>query len=77
MRHRHLHLSTALALLIAFASITSAPAAPLDELLFDLQFVPLDGRPAPAFTLSTLDGKNASLAEWKGSVVLLYFWTSW
>ena len=67
----------ALALLISLVSIASAPAAGLDDLLFDLQFVPLDGRPAPAFTLSTLDGKDVSLADLKGSVVLLYFWTSW
>ena len=66
-----------LAILITLASIASAPAATLEDLLFDLQFVPLDGRPAPAFTLSTLDGKDVSLAELKGSVVLLYFWTSW
>ena len=66
-----------LAILIALASIASAPAVTLDDLLFDLQFVPLDGRPAPAFTLSTLDGKDVSLAELKGSVVLLYFWASW
>ena len=75
-RHHHLRW-TALALLIILGSIASAPAATLDDLLFDLQFVPLDGRPAPPFTLSTLDGKDVSLAELKGSVVLLYFWTSW
>ena len=67
----------ALALLMALSSITSAPAATLDDLLFDLQFVALDGRPAPAFTLSTLDGKEVSLPQLQGSVVLLYFWTSW
>ena len=68
--------TAALALLISLASIASAPAT-LDDLLFDLQFVPLDGRPAPAFTLSTLDGKDVALADLQGSVVLLYFWTSW
>jgi cytochrome c biogenesis protein CcmG/thiol:disulfide interchange protein DsbE len=79
MRHRRLRwaATAALALLIALASITSAPAATLDDLLFDLQFVPLDGQPAPPFTLSTLDGTDVSLAQLKGNVVLLYFWTSW
>jgi cytochrome c biogenesis protein CcmG, thiol:disulfide interchange protein DsbE len=79
MRHHRLRWAApaALALLISLASIASAPAATLDDLLFDLQFVPLDGQPAPAFTLSTLDGKDVSLAQLKGNVVLLYFWTSW
>ena len=78
-RHHHLRwaATAALALLVSLSSIASTPAAPLDDLLFDLQFVPLDGRPAPAFTLSTLDGKDVSLSQLKDSVVLLYFWTSW
>jgi peroxiredoxin len=38
---------------------------------------PLDGQVAPAFTLSALDGKRLSLTDFKGQVVLLYFWASW
>ncbi len=55
----------------------STAAAPLDDLLFDLQFAPLDGKPAPPFTLARLDGTPVSLAEFKDRVVLLYFWASW
>jgi thiol-disulfide isomerase/thioredoxin len=36
------------------------------------------GRPAPAFSASSLDGNgNLSLAQFKGKVVYLDFWASW
>jgi len=35
------------------------------------------GEAAPAFTLQTLDGNQASLADYKGKVVLLNFWATW
>lgn len=34
-------------------------------------------RPAPAFTLALLDGKTWSLADAKGSPVILLFWAPW
>jgi hypothetical protein len=49
----------------------------VDDLLFELQFIPLDGAPAPAFTLTDLGGRPVSLAAQQGKVVLLYFWTTW
>jgi thiol-disulfide isomerase/thioredoxin len=33
--------------------------------------------PAPAFQLSTLDGKPLSLADYKSKVILLNFWATW
>jgi len=38
---------------------------------------PLVGRPAAAFTLSTLDGQPLSLADQRGKVIVVNFWASW
>jgi hypothetical protein len=34
-------------------------------------------RPAPAVTLELLDGRTLSLAEYRGSPVILLFWAPW
>jgi thiol-disulfide isomerase/thioredoxin len=34
-------------------------------------------RPAPVFMFETLDGKQRSIADFKGKTVLLNFWASW
>ena len=38
---------------------------------------PLVGRPAPAFALTTFDGKAVSLEDHRGKVIVLNFWASW
>lgn len=38
---------------------------------------PLQGKPAPNFTLNDLTGKKISLADYKGKAVLLNFWATW
>jgi peroxiredoxin len=35
------------------------------------------GGPAPAFSLSALDGSQATLAQYKGQVVMVNFWATW
>lgn len=35
------------------------------------------GKPAPAFTLKTPDGKPVSLSDYKGKAVLINFWATW
>src|SRR6185369_4185662 len=34
-------------------------------------------KPAPAFTLNTLDGRAVRLADYRGKVVLVNFWATW
>ena len=36
-----------------------------------------EGQPAPAFTLATLDGGRASLADHRDKLVVLNFWATW
>ncbi len=38
---------------------------------------PLKGKPAPGFTLVTLDGRKVSLSDYKGRPVLVNFWATW
>ena len=35
------------------------------------------GRYAPDFTLPDMNGKSATLSDWRGKLVLLNFWASW
>jgi thiol-disulfide isomerase/thioredoxin len=37
----------------------------------------LAGKPAPEMTLKDLDGKDLSLSEYRGKVVLVNFWATW
>jgi thiol-disulfide isomerase/thioredoxin len=37
----------------------------------------MTGKAAPAFTLTTLDGKKVSLSDYKGRPVLVNFWATW
>jgi cytochrome c biogenesis protein CcmG/thiol:disulfide interchange protein DsbE len=38
---------------------------------------PLQGEPAPDFTLASFDGSEISLSDLQGQVVVLNFWASW
>jgi hypothetical protein len=59
-------------LLVAAAPALAAP----DFAALDIQqYEP--PRPAPAFSLPDLNGRNATLAELRGKVVMLFFWATW
>ena len=34
-------------------------------------------RPAPAFSLPDLDGRQVTLADLRGKVTLVFFWATW
>ncbi len=38
---------------------------------------PLNGKPAPNFTLNDVNGKKVSLASYRGKAVMLNFWATW
>jgi cytochrome oxidase Cu insertion factor (SCO1/SenC/PrrC family) len=67
----------ALALPGFFLSTGIAAAGSVDDLLFDLQLVPLDGQRPHDFSLPGLDGRRIALRDLRGHVVLLYFWATW
>ena len=66
-------------IVVVLVSLCGAAGAAdsIQDLAMDLRMNPLDGQVAPAFTLPALDGRQLSLADFKGRVVLLYFWASW
>lgn len=73
--------STWVAAILVLAALVSggavaAAGASVEDALWDLQIVPLDPDPAPEFALPTLEGDVVSLADLRGRVVLLYFWTT-
>ena len=66
------------ALLLTGLWLTSpSVAGDLDALMQEFRLAPGGLKPAPGFTLKTLDGKTAALADQRGRPVLLYFWATW
>src|SRR5438552_8863991 len=61
--------------IFGIALILGLMVAPLARAADDTKA--LKGKPAPDFTLKTLDGKDVTLSEQKGSVVLMDFWATW
>ena len=57
------------------AGVATLAAQDLEDLLWDLQIVPLDDA-APPFTLEALAGGHRSLTEFRGRPLMLYFWES-
>ena len=58
-----------------FSMVLAAEAAP-DFAALKIQ--PYEPRkPAPEFELQNLDGKKVRLTDYRGKVVLLFFYTTW
>jgi cytochrome oxidase Cu insertion factor (SCO1/SenC/PrrC family) len=75
MRSARLSLTLLLVLVAGISyPVATSRATNFDDLLWDLQIVPLDSEPAPAFTLPTIEGHTLSLTDLRGRVVMLYFW---
>jgi hypothetical protein len=65
---------SAAAMLLATAAV--CPAAAPD--FAGMQIQPYDPpKPAPAFSLPDLGGKVRSLGDYRGKVLMLFFWATW
>lgn len=62
--------STAMLMVLLFGSVACDHTAPATK-------VPIGGGQAPAFTLQDIGGKQVSLSDFKGKVVILDFWATW
>ena len=55
---------------------STAAGPDLEDLLWDLQIVPLGPQAAPGLALDDLTGTRVTLEGLRGRAVLLYFWES-
>ncbi len=61
-------------ILFAFLGIVNAAEDPMSAAGV-LKYSP--GVTAPGFTMRDMDGRTIQLADFRGKVVLLFFWTTW
>ena len=67
MNRRSISLASAALLVGMLAYFLTQPSAP----------GPVEGSPAPPFSLTDLSGRTVTLADYRGKVVLLDFWATW
>ena len=67
--------TTVVVLALALLTVGGAGAAPD---FASLQVQPYEPpKPAPSFSLPSLDGRTVRLEDFRGKVVLLFFWATW
>ena len=66
---------TVIGLALALLTVGSAGAAPDFASLQVQSYQP--PKAAPAFALPGLDGKITRLADFRGRIVLVFFWATW
>lgn len=80
------HVSIAIFLFIVFLLVPAAglwaqqdvELTPLQQDLYDMGFgIFTEEVEAPEFTVSTLNGEEASLADYEGKLILLNLWATW
>jgi len=70
---RHAAVVSAAAVLLATVAVCSAAPD-----FAGMQVQPYDPpKPAPAFSLHDLEGKVRSLGDYRGKVLMLFFWATW
>jgi cytochrome oxidase Cu insertion factor (SCO1/SenC/PrrC family) len=61
---------------VAVALLATAALAAPD--FASMQVIPYEPpKPAPAFALPDLDGKEVRLSDLRGKVAMLFFWATW
>lgn len=67
-----------LVILILAVALLALPASAAAPDFAAMQVAPYDPpKPAPTFALPDLQGKMVRLADFKGQVVLAFFWATW
>src|SRR6202011_5946788 len=77
LRERRLAMRRAQENHIVLVPEKSGSASSADSQSPEAEASQMRGKPAPAFTLVTLDGKKVSLSDYKGRPVLVNFWATW
>jgi len=67
--------ATVAAVALALLAVGSAGAAPDFASMQVQTYQP--PKPAPAFALPSLDGRTVRLEDFRGKVVLVFFWATW